>query len=285
LPEKAFTDGRQRAVGRDGKVLSRNSQSLLNVAFYSRYFWDGRAESLERQALIPIASPDEMNQSLDALEADLNGIKGYARQFREVFQTPVTRDGIAKAIAAFERTLVTGPSAFDRFLAGDSDALTAVAKEGLELFRGDAGCIRCHNGPLLSDSQFYRLGVAFLDKGRGAVTGQATDDFKFRTPSLRNIALTAPYMHDGSSQSLIEVVMFYFRGVPHSGPDRPLDVEPLTAQSFSDMQAIVAFLESLTGSLPDVEPPVLPVDWQTRRGRRSVAIGPSCLSRKRRPAR
>ena len=259
LPEKAFGDGLRRAKGAGDKELSRNSQTLYNVGFYETLFWDGRAKSLEEQALIPIESPDEMNQNVDELVIELAAVPFYESQFKKVFGREVNKHDIAKAIASFQRTLVTPNSPFDRYLAGEKNALSSIAKQGLELFRGDAGCVRCHNGSLLSDGKFYRLGVGRNDEGRGAITKERADQFKFRTPSLRNVAETAPYMHDGSQATLFEVVQFYYRDVPTKGPGGlELDIEPLTGQSFSDIDAIVEFLKSLTGELPQVVPPKIP---------------------------
>jgi cytochrome c peroxidase len=259
LPEKAFGDGLAQAKGHGGKQLARNSQTVWNVGFYSSYFWDGRATTLEAQALIPIQSPDEMNQNLDEVEHELNSIPGYVAQFQRVFHTQATRDGIAMALAAFQRTLVTKPSPLDRYLHGDKQALSEEAQRGLELFVGDAGCVRCHHGPLLSDGKNYRIGVSFRDAGRAAATGQKEDTAKFRTPSLRNVAETGPYMHDGSLETLFDVVFFYFRGVPSEAPDDlKLDIEPLQGQTVSDISAIVAFLESLTGEAPTISRPQLP---------------------------
>jgi cytochrome c peroxidase len=259
LPDKAFGDGLAKAKGHGDKTLARNTQTVLNVGFYQRYFWDGRAKTLEEQALGPIQSPDEMHQDLGELEKELNGVPGYVEQFQKNFGTGVTRDGIAKSLAAFQRSLVTKPSPFDRYLAGDKSALSAEAKQGLELFEGSAGCIRCHQGPLFSDSKFYRLGIAHQDDGLAAVTGKQEDKGKFRTPSLRNVSETGPYMHDGSKKTLFEVVEFYYRGVPSKTSDgQPIDVESLSGQSFSEIPALVAFLESLTGEAPKVDPLDLP---------------------------
>lgn len=258
LPDKALADGRPRAVGRDGKVLARNVPSLWNVGFYDRYFWDGRAESLEQQALGPIQSPDEMNQNLDKLERELAAVPGYVEQFQHVFGTGTARESIAQALAAFQRSLVTPDAPIDRYLKGDRDALSAEALEGLELFTGEAGCAECHRGPLLSDGKFHRLGIGSHDEGRGAITGQADDARKFRTPGLRNVALTAPYMHDGSLATLSDVVTFYYRGVTASPGGDLLDVKPLVHRSFSEIPALVAFLESLTAPLPEITPPELP---------------------------
>lgn len=259
LPEKAFGDGLPRARGAGGKTLSRNTPTLLNVGFFERYTWDGRVKSLEEQALGPIQSPDEMNQNLDELVKELNGVPGYVRQFRKVFGTRVTRKGLAQALATFQRTLITKRSPFDRFLRGEKDALSAEAKRGLKLFQGAAGCVRCHHGPLLSDGKFHRLGVSFKDAGRAAVTGKKTDRAQFRTPSLRNVAQTGPYMHDGSLKTLEDVVTFYYRGVPTGSVSglKP-DVAPLLNRSFSEISDIVAFLQSLTGEAPKVTRPELP---------------------------
>jgi cytochrome c peroxidase len=259
MPGKAYGDGLALSPGSAGTSLERNTQTCLNVGFFKSFFWDGRAKSLEDQALGPIESRVEMNQGLDELESELAAIPGYVTEFRNVFRTKPDRDGIAKALAAFQRTLVTEPSPFDRFLAGDKDALSDEAKRGLELFRGDAGCVECHNGPLLSDGKFYRLGVSFKDEGRSKVTGKKEDRYRFRTPSLRNISETGPYMHDGSQKTLEEVVTFYFRGIPASGPNGlSLDTEALDFLSFSDIDSMVEFLKSLSGKAPKITPPKLP---------------------------
>ncbi len=258
-PDKGFGDALPRGKGAGGKELSRNSQTVLNVAYLDSLFWDGRAKTLEEQALAPIESPDEMNQDLDELVKELSAIDGYVDQFKDVFDEPVSKAGIAKSLAAFQRTLVTRNSPLDRYLAGDKDALSAKARRGMRLFMGEADCIRCHNGPLLTDGKFYRLGVSFRDRGRAAVTGNDDDLNKFRTPPLRDIAKTGPYMHDGSEKSLFDVVEFYFRRAPNAGPNGlDLDIEPLVGQSYSDIDAIVEFLKALDGELPKIEPPELP---------------------------
>lgn len=259
LPEKAFADGLPKARGAGGKQLSRNTPSLLNTGFYASYFWDGRARSLEEQAFIPLQSPDEMNQNLDELEKELNAIPGYVAQFRNIFAAPATKDAIAKALAAFERTLVSRNSPFDRYLAGDKSAISEEAQLGWELFKSEGSCIRCHTGANFSDSKFYRLGTTFTDKGRGAITGDKRNFYAFRTPGLRDVARTAPYLHDGSLATLTRVVEFYYRGVPRQSPDGlPLDIEPLLGQSYSEISAIVAFLESLTGEAQPIVKPALP---------------------------
>jgi cytochrome c peroxidase len=259
IPEKAFADGKRFSKGNGGKRLSRNTPGLLNVAFYSVFTWDGRAKSLEEQAFGPITSPDEMNQDLGELEIELNAVSGYVKQFRRVFNTPVTRKGIAMALAAFQRTLHSPNAPIDRYLQGDKTALSQRARLGMELFTGEAGCSRCHRGPLLSDGKFYRLEHSFRDTGQEAITGKKSDRYKFRTPSLRDVSRTGPYMHDGAIETLNEVVMFYLRLVPNRTPEKmPLDVEPVQSVTLDDLDAIVEFLESLSGKSPKITPPKLP---------------------------
>jgi cytochrome c peroxidase len=258
-PDKAFGDGLALSPGAGGKPLTRNTPTCLNVGFFESFFWDGRAGSLEEQALGPIQSAVEMNQDLDELEAELRAIPAYVTKFRRVFGSGPDRDGIAKALAAFQRTLVSGPSPFDRYLQGETSALSADAQAGLELFRGEAGCIECHNGPLLSDGEFYRLGTSYKDEGRAGITGKREDRYRFRTPSLRNVAETGPYMHDGSIETLEEVVTFYYRGISDHGRDglKP-DTFALQGQSFSEIPLLVEFLKSLTGKAPEISAPELP---------------------------
>lgn len=261
LPERGFADGLPVGRGRGDVPLARNTPTLLNVGLQTSFFWDGRAGTLEEQALGPIQAADEMHQDLAALESELQAVPEYAQRIRELFGGPVTRDAIAAALAAFERTLLSRNSPFDRFLAGDASALSEEAQRGLELFRGGAGCVRCHHGPLLSDGKFYRIGVSFADRGRQAVTGDAADVARFRTPSLRDVARTAPYMHDGSIRTLFDVVEFYYRSVPRHGPEGlTVEIEPLSGRSYSEIHDIVAFLESLTGEAPIIEIPERPAE-------------------------
>lgn len=259
MPDKFFGDAAAVSLGADGRRLKRNTQTCLNVGFFDKLFWDGRADSLEDQALAPIESPQEMNQDLDELERELSSIPGYVVAFNTVFGTTPNRSGIAKALAAFQRTLVCEPSPFDKFLEGDKKALSAEARLGLELFRGEAGCIECHHGPLLSDGEFYRLGVSGTDLGRANVTDKNDDRYRFRTPSLRNVADTGPYMHDGSMKTLDDVVMFYYRGIPDEVAGRlPTDTSALVGQSVTEIGPLVAFLKSLSGKPPKISAPELP---------------------------
>ncbi len=253
-PQKGFADGMALGKGFEGKTLKRHTPTVLNVGWYSTFFWDGRAGSLEEQALGPIQAPDEMNQDMNQLVEELRKDKSYVKQFQNVFGQPINNDTITKTLAAYQRTLVTRNSPFDRYLKGDEDALSSRAKEGMALFMGRADCIRCHNGPLLSDGKYYRIGIGFTDKGRGNITGKKEDWYKFRTPALRNVAQTAPYMHNGSERTLFDAVEFYFRRVPSQSPEGlELDIEPLLSQSYSDISAIVEFLKSLSGQYEELE--------------------------------
>lgn len=259
-PEMGWANHSATDTGIYGRVGNRNSGTILDSAYMTFQFWDGRAGSLEEQALGPIHNPVEMGETLENVVRKLNAIPGYRTQFQTVFGTDVTADGIAKAIAAFERTVVTGPSPYDRHLAGDAAALSPAARRGLEVFTGKARCARCHNGHILSDQSFHNLGVGMSrpnqDLGRFAVTQNTIDRGRFKTPMLRNVALTYPYFHDGSANTLADVVEFYDRGIPSSA-DRTVRPLGLTDEEQADL---VAFLESLTGTLPKVVKPALPPD-------------------------
>jgi len=258
-PDRWFADGVEWNKGETGITLVRNTQSCLNTGFYSSLFWDGRAATLEDQALGPIESEIEMNQSLDQLEEELRRIPGYVLPFQSVFGAKPNRRDIAKALAAYQRTLITGPSPYDRYLRGDDDALSEDAKRGLALFAGEAKCIQCHNGPNLSDGKYYRTGASEVDEGRFKLTGKSDDRFRFRTPSLRNVAETGPYMHHGFFVSLDVVLAFYYNsGAATTSYNLPLDAPDLSARPISDVKYLAAFLESLTGTPPDFTPPELP---------------------------
>lgn len=251
-PGRAFTDGRAVAIGDGATVGARNSPTLLGRAYGRSQFWDGRAATLEEQAILPFTNPREFANSHPEIERRLRDDHDYRRHFALAFEAGnPTAELAAFALASFVRTLVTGDSPVDRFLLQeDSTALTPAARRGLELFRFKAGCIRCHEPPLFTDENFHNTGVAwrdsvYADSGRRAVTGRLDDTGAFKTPTLRDVTLTAPYMHDGSLPTLEAVVEFYDRG---GNPNRHLDpmLRPLnlTATERSDL---VAFLRALTG--------------------------------------
>jgi cytochrome c peroxidase len=190
----------------------------------------------------------------------LNAIPGYKEQFNRVFGTDVTTDGIAKAIASFERSIISGPSPYDRWLDGDKSAMSPAAVRGLHLFHGKAHCSPCHSGPTFSNQEFHNLGAGMdkpnPDLGRFDHTKNPADRGRFKVPTLRNIALTPPYLHTGAEKTLLDVVEFYNRGgVPNPDLDPLMLPLHLTRQ---EKQDLVAFLEALSGSLPAIEPPVLP---------------------------
>ena len=259
-PETGWANHDRVDTGIGGRMGTRNSGTVLDAAYMEFQFWDGRATSLEEQALGPIHNPVEMGETLDHVVAKLNAIDGYRTRFRAVFGTDVTSDGIAKAIAAFERTVLSGPSPYDRFMAGDRTAMSDSAMRGRELFNGKAGCHACHEGPMLSDQSFHNIGGGLdrsdPDVGREAVTHDPADRGKFKTPTLRNVALTWPYLHDGSAPRLADVIELYDRG---GVPNPTLDprIKPLGLTD-AEQASLVAFLESLTGTLPKIHRPELP---------------------------
>ncbi len=258
-PRKRFSDGRAVAVGRGQARLKRNTPALLNLEARGPYFWDGRAATLEAQALLPLTNPQEMARDLSSLERELAADPGYAARFQEAFgSVGVTRDTLASALAAFERTLVSTGSRYDRYLEGDRSALTAEEVRGLGVFTGKGECTTCHGGPLLTDNGFHNIGVAGDDPGR--FEAEPTPRATFKTPSLRDVARTAPYFHDGSAATLEDVIEHYARGGdPLAKGAR--DIHPLHL-SASEKRELAAFLRSLDGveaglpltSLPGAEP-------------------------------
>jgi cytochrome c peroxidase len=236
-------DGEATSPGHRGQRGDRNSPSVLNAALHVAQFWDGRALDVEQQAKGPVLNPVEMAMTdAAAVEKVMLSIPGYAPLFQAAFpgqEAPVSFDNMALAIAAFERKLVT-PAPLDAFLTGELEALDARQQRGLATFL-DFGCTGCHMGPLLGAMGFQKLGVvnayATDDQGRMGVTGEERDRHVFKVPSLRNVAKTGPYFHDGSIKTLKEVV----RLMAHHQLGKQLEVTRL--------EEVVAFLESLTGSL------------------------------------
>jgi len=233
-PKLSFADGRALARGIGGLQGVRHAPALINRGYGRLFFWDGRAATLEHQTLEPIFNPIELGLTPVELERRV-GISSAA---------------VADALASYVRTIRSGDSAFDRHAAGDTTALDQQARAGLALFRGKGGCLACHPAPNFTDEDVHNTGVAwredhFADDGRFVVTGRARDRGAFKTPTLRESARTAPYMHDGSLTTLNEVVDFYSRGGrpnPNLDPRiRPLDLD------LAERNALVAFLKALTG--------------------------------------
>ena len=243
-PDLGFSDGQAKGLGTFGKRLGRNSPHLYNLAWSSALFWDGRATTLEEQALGPIQAPGEMGMDLPTLLTRLNAVPEYRTRFAVAYGAgDITAENIGKAIAAYERTIISANSAFDRYVKGNEHALGTEAKRGLALFVGKANCIACHSGPNFTDDSFHNLGTHDADPGREKIVSGVTNARAFKTPGLRNVALTAPYMHDGSEQSLEAVIRFYNRGGDAPTPDPLVRKLDLTDVEVSDL---VAFLGSLT---------------------------------------
>lgn len=260
LPEKAFSDGLVTSVGISGIKLTRNSPSLLNLAWTAAgFFWDGGSETLESQAYGPITHPDEMGMDLDILLKRLKSDPIYVKQFRAAFDDTIRTQYIVKALAQFERSLIAAESRYDRYNNGDTAALTQTEKLGMSLVKKH--CSSCHAGELFTDQKFHNIGLDsdFSDErdegvrqGRYRITFKEEDKGKYKTPTLRNIAITAPYMHDGRFNSLEKVLEHYQTGIKNSPSLDPIFVNndeqtgiPLTAK---EKKAIISFLGSLTDS-------------------------------------
>ncbi|MGE3779277.1 MAG: cytochrome-c peroxidase [Pirellulaceae bacterium] len=261
-PKKGWSNGEAVATGIRGLKGGRSAPTIINSAYQQFQFWDGRAWELEGQALGPIQNPIEMDMKLDALVVKLNKIPGYRTRFQKVFGTDATPDAIAKAIACFERTVLSGDAPYDRFKAGDTAALSAAAQRGMKVFFNKAQCSACHSGPSFTDGGFHNLGVGIdsrqPDIGRQSETKLLGDRGAFKTPTLREIASTAPYMHDGSLKTLEDVVAYYNRGGT-ANPQLDEEIFPLKLTD-QDQADLVTFLkEGLSSSqYPDVAVPELP---------------------------
>jgi cytochrome c peroxidase len=255
-PERAFSNGARFATGVGGQAGVRKTPSLVNAAhtfMRNRFGWDGHAESLEEQSLRPVLNPIEMGSTDSRMVTTLSRIAGYAPYFERAFgDDRVTPQRVASALADYQRTRMSGNSAWDRWQGGDAGALSPSARRGWELFTGDAQCSRCHFGPTFTDRTFHNLGVGwddaagrYTDEGRGAITGRPADRGAFKTPTLRDVARHPPYMHDGSLPTLRDVILFYERGGVQN-PNLDPQIRPLRLSS-TDIDALVDFLEALNG--------------------------------------
>lgn len=224
-PERAYSDGRAVAVGVFGRRGRRNAPALINRGYGRLFFWDGRAASLEEQTLLPIQDPNEMDLSLAEASARVN----------------LAPEEISRSLASFVRSILSGNSRFDRFVNGDRNALSAEEQSGLQLFRDKANCTACHVGPNFTDEKLHNTGIAWRD-GRFADSGAGHGDFK--TPTLREIARTAPYMHDGSLAGLNDVIEYYDRG-GNANPQLDPELHPLHL-SEDEKRSLVQFLRSLS---------------------------------------
>ena len=255
-PRRAFTDGRARSVGVYGRPGPRSVPTLINRAWGESFFWDGRIQTLEEQVLQPITSRGEMDLTLEEAVERLRSKRRYRKAFERVFEREVNSEDLGRALAAYVRTIQAGNSPYDRYLLGDATALSAEAREGLQLFRGKANCTACHVGPTFSDEEFHNTGVAwrdgeFHDDGRFLVTGAEEDRGKFKTPTLREIVRTAPYTHDGTLVKLEDVIDFYSEG-GRRNPNLDPEIRALQLSS-QEKRALLAFLRSLSGKVRDMK--------------------------------
>jgi cytochrome c peroxidase len=259
MPTLAFTDGQPVSMGIHRQLGGRSAPTAINRLFSKAQFWDGRAATLEDQSVGPFVNPIEHGfADYPEMIAKMNTIEGYKKKFKDVFGGEITVDRIGKAIASFQRTLLSGNSPADRFdFTGDEKALSESAKRGLDLFRNKARCTKCHSGFNFTDEKFHNLGIGFdkdtVDTGRFNVTKEPSDMGGFKTPTLREISRTAPYMHDGRFATLIEVVEFYNQGGIKNPFQDPLIIPlNLTDQEKRD---VVEFLNALNGEGYLVTPP------------------------------
>lgn len=244
-PKRAFSTARPISVGVFGRQGRRNVPALINRGYGRAFFWDGRITTLEEQVLQPIQDPDEMDMTLPEVSARVG----------------LPAEDIARALASFVRSILSGNAPFDRFVNGDRRALSSEQQAGLDVFRGKGDCIACHVGPNFSDERLHNTGIAwqpsggpgprgrYLDDGRFTVTGQEADRGLFKTPTLREVARTSPYMHDGSKATLDEVVNFYNDG-GRANPNLDPEIQPLML-TIEEKRALVAFLKSLSGEISE----------------------------------
>ncbi|WP_298866945.1 cytochrome c peroxidase [uncultured Gimesia sp.] len=262
VPVKGYSNGARFATGFKGQKGGRSSPALINASYNQFQFWDGRAASLEDQALGPIANPIEMNLTIKEAIARINAIPGYKQQFQKIFGSEATPDTLAKTLATFERTILSGDAPYDHFKAGDKKALSESAQRGMKLYFGKASCSACHVGPNFTDNAFHNLGVGMNakqpDTGRKAISKLGGDHGSFKTPGLRDIARSAPYMHDGSLKTLKEVVEYYNKGgTSNEFLDEEIFPLKLTPQEIDD---VVTFMKEGLASTkyPDHKAPELP---------------------------
>ena len=257
--EKGLTDGLAKAIGAGNKQLPRSSPTLWNIGYHKEFYWDGRSPSLEKQALGAWTGPN-MGAKADEIVAKLNALEGYKSQFQKVFQSDATPDNVVKAIAAFERTIISGNTAWDRWKAGDQQAISQSAWRGWNIFQA-IKCNNCHDGVLFTDQQYHNIGIGMDQKepdvGRFKVTNKPEDTGAFKTPTLRDIAKSAPYFHDGSAKTLEEAVDVMLGG---GKPNQYLDKKNLEPHKVLPEQRedLLNFLRSLTVDDCNLTKPPLP---------------------------
>lgn len=246
-PDHGFADDEPTSLGINDQRGDRNTPTVYGAKNLKLLFWDGRAMSLEEQALGPIQNPVEMGETIAGVLAKLNKDENYKKQFEEAFgKSGITKENLASAIAEFEKTQVSLDSDYDRYIAGNIKALSPSAKRGLDLFKGKAMCIACHKGPDFTDGDFHNIGLPITDDvGRAKISVTGKDTRKFKTPTLREIEKTAPYFHAGQFDSLEAVIAFYNAGGGEDTYKDPLK-KPLNLND-EEQKDLIAFLKSLTG--------------------------------------
>jgi cytochrome c peroxidase len=258
-PGFSWGDALPRAIGHGMKTLGRRTPTVLNIGWAEAFFWDGRAETLEQQALGPIAAAGEMNLPHDEMVKRLQSIAGYQPLFTAAFgDASVTKEKVATAIADFERTIVSADAPFDRWLAGERGAISTSAKRGFALFNGKADCAKCHAGWRFTDDSFHDIGALGDDVGRATLLpGLESMDHAFKTPTLRDVARRAPYMHDGSEGTLEQVIELYDKGGRVRRPGLATEVHPLQLTT-QDKRDLFDFLLTLSSPPQPVSVPSLP---------------------------
>jgi len=261
-PALNWTDGKEKSIGHEGAINKRNSPTIQNTWFYNRLFWDGRARDLQDQAFAPINSESEMSSEMPELMDKLRKIKGYHILFKSAFgNNEITPNKLTQAIAIFEKTIVSRKSRFDEFLEGNKKAMSNQEIRGLHLSRTKAKCMNCHHGPLFTDNLFHNNGFhssadPATDKGYYAVTHMEKDIGKFKTPSLRDVMNTGPWMHNGMMKSMDAVLANYSKGANNNGgADSLVHNLFLTQKEHTDL---LAFLHAISAPAADFSKPVLP---------------------------
>jgi len=256
-PTLGWSDGLPTAIGNGQKKLKRATPTIINTAYGYLQMWDGRADSLEHQAMGPIESSGEMNQNAADVVKELSKIKGYQEMFKDAYPgRGITRDTISAALAAFQRTIVTNDAPFDRWVKGDENAISKAAKRGFEIFEGPGHCAKCHAGYNFTDDGFHNIGLDDDDPGRYAIKKIPVLKGAFKTPTLRNIERTAPYMHNGVYKTLEEVIQHYV-----DGGVRKENLSPNFKQAkLNKYQAadLLEFLKTLTSDPVKITYPELP---------------------------
>lgn len=254
-PDHGFADGKDFSVGINGQKGDRNTPTVFNTRNLKFLFWDGRAKNLEEQAIGPIQNPKEMGETVGMVLAKLNKDPYYSKEFKKVFGTSsIMADELLGAIAEFERTLISKDSDYDRYVAGNKKALSQNAKRGMDLFFGKAMCAECHKGADFTDGDFHNIGLPITeDVGRAKVSVSNKDTRKFKTPTLREVAKTGPYFHNGLFETLEEVITFYNAGGGNDTYKDPLK-KPLNLTE-QEQKDLINFLKSLSGRQAVVKSP------------------------------